>query len=248
MYEFVQLRECSIMTIANDLTGQKFGKLTVIERRENNKSGHAMWLCRCDCEGSIIVPGSNLISAHTIGCGCQQNPIIDEIGNQYRKLTVIKHHGGGKHTSSLWLCQCECGNTVVVSGIKLRAGSKKSCGCLYPLPKGKAAFNALVGRFRSRAKERGFEYNLTDDLAFELSQQPCFYCGVLPHQKLKMNGNGDLIYNGLDRVDNSKGYTIDNVVPCCGQCNHAKAVLSQERFRKMIVQIYHHWIIESVTI
>ena len=237
------------MTIINDLTGQKFGKLTVIECRKNNKSRKTMWLCQCECGNDIVVSGSNLKSAHTIGCGCQQNQMIDEIGNQYGKLTVIKHHGGGKHTSSLWLCQCECGNTIVVSGIKLRAGGKKSCGCLHPKPLGIAAFNALVCRFRSRAKERCFEYNLTDDQVFELSQQSCFYCGALPHQKLKvLHGNGNLIYNGLDRIDNSKGYTIDNIVPCCGQCNHAKAVLSQERFRKMIIQIYHHWAVESVII
>jgi hypothetical protein len=229
------------MSILQDLTGQKFGKLTVIERSGKNVARHAMWLCHCECGNHILVSGSNLRSSHTIGCGCQQNQRIDEIGHKYGKLTVLKHHGGGKHTSSLWLCQCECGNTIVVSGIKLRAGGKKSCGCQHPLPKGKAAFNALVGRFRSRAKERGFEYSLTDDQAFELSQQPCFYCGAPPNQKLKVNGNGDLVYNGLDRVDNSKGYSIDNVVPCCGTCNHSKATLSIDEFRDLIRKIYLYW-------
>jgi len=38
-----------------NLTGQKFGRLTVIERALNNKQGSAMWLCRCECEKEIIV-------------------------------------------------------------------------------------------------------------------------------------------------------------------------------------------------
>ena len=37
------------MAQSNNLIGQKFGKLTVIERAENNKQGKAMWKCRCDC-------------------------------------------------------------------------------------------------------------------------------------------------------------------------------------------------------
>jgi hypothetical protein len=42
--------------------------------------------------------------------------------------------------------------------------------------------------------------------------------------------NGEYLYNGLDRVDNTKGYIISNIVSCCGQCNRAKGILSQEEF------------------
>lgn len=53
-----------------DLTGQKFNRLTVLERAENSKCGKARWLCRCECGNEVIVLGSSLTSGHTKSCGC----------------------------------------------------------------------------------------------------------------------------------------------------------------------------------
>lgn len=57
----------------NQLTGQRFGKLTVIKRAEqNSKSGNAMWVCKCDCTNDVTVIGSHLRSGHTTSCGCNR--------------------------------------------------------------------------------------------------------------------------------------------------------------------------------
>lgn len=53
----------------DDLTGQKFNKLTVI-KRESDKCNHTRWLCLCDCGNKTIVYGYNLKSGHTTSCGC----------------------------------------------------------------------------------------------------------------------------------------------------------------------------------
>lgn len=53
-----------------DLTGIKFGKLTVISRCENNKSGLAQWECKCECGNSKIVVGKYLKNGDTKSCGC----------------------------------------------------------------------------------------------------------------------------------------------------------------------------------
>lgn len=53
-----------------DLTGRRFGKLTVIERVENSNGGEPRWLTSCDCGGSAVVRGGNLRSGHTRSCGC----------------------------------------------------------------------------------------------------------------------------------------------------------------------------------
>ena len=53
-----------------DLTGQKFGKLTVIERAENAKSGRVRWLCKCDCGGVTISQSNDLKSGRAKSCGC----------------------------------------------------------------------------------------------------------------------------------------------------------------------------------
>ena len=52
-----------------DLTGQKFGRLTVISRAEN-KGKETCWKCQCDCGNEVIVQGNNLKNGHTVSCGC----------------------------------------------------------------------------------------------------------------------------------------------------------------------------------
>lgn len=53
-----------------DLTGQKFGKLTVIKRLENDKYKRAIWFCKCDCGNTKIVSSGNLRSGKVASCGC----------------------------------------------------------------------------------------------------------------------------------------------------------------------------------
>lgn len=52
------------------LIGQHFGKLTVIERVENNRFGHVCYKCQCDCGGITIVDSTNLKNGNTNSCGC----------------------------------------------------------------------------------------------------------------------------------------------------------------------------------
>lgn len=68
-----------------DLTGQRFGRLVVIERAENNKRGKAMWDCKCDCGKQVTVLGCHLRSGHTQSCGCFSR----ETSSRYQTI-----HGG----------------------------------------------------------------------------------------------------------------------------------------------------------
>lgn len=54
---------------------------------------------------------------------------FDRTGLVYGKLTVLSLAGKNKHSQRIWLCQCECGNTTIVSGGSLTTGNTKSCGC-----------------------------------------------------------------------------------------------------------------------
>lgn len=47
------------------------------------------------------------------------------------------------------------------------------------------------------------------------------------------------INNGIDRIDNNKGYTIDNVVPCCKMCNQAKNDYTLQEFQDWVEKIYN---------
>ena len=53
-----------------DLTGQKFGRLTILKRMDKNKRGDYRWLCKCICGKEKIVIGSDLKSGNTKSCGC----------------------------------------------------------------------------------------------------------------------------------------------------------------------------------
>ncbi len=58
-----------------DLTGQRFGRLIVIERAENIK-GKAAWKCKCDCDKTLVVSSNNLRKGNTLSCGCLQKETI----------------------------------------------------------------------------------------------------------------------------------------------------------------------------
>lgn len=60
------------MSALKDLKGMTFGELTVIERAKNNKNGKARWLCLCSCENKKIISSANLLSGHTMSCGCMR--------------------------------------------------------------------------------------------------------------------------------------------------------------------------------
>lgn len=62
-----------------DLTGQKFGRLTVIERAKNAKYSSVRWLCQCDCGQQTVVTAGNLKNNHTRSCGCLRRDINSKI-------------------------------------------------------------------------------------------------------------------------------------------------------------------------
>ena len=61
--------------IRNDLTGKKYGMITVIRRSEktgNGKKPTVLWECVCDCGKEMIVSSSALLTGHTVSCGCKK--------------------------------------------------------------------------------------------------------------------------------------------------------------------------------
>ena len=151
----------------------------------------------------------------------------------------------------MWLCKCECGTEKIINGYHLRSGHTKSCGCLSKkvtgnlrrLPIGLASMRASIRQYKNNAKMRGLKYNLTENQFKEITQRNCCYCGAKPNNiSSNPKFNGNYKYNGIDRIDNNKGYTIDNVVPCCITCNYAKGTKTTKEFKDWIVKIYNNLI------
>lgn len=130
----------SPMSALLDLTGQKFGKLTVIKRVKNRKNTHVCWLCKCECGKETIKYGSSLKRSSIISCGCTwrtgRKPVEVKEGTRFGHLTIIKSLGTRKvwyceydvTTRQFFLCQCDCGKQKEYSYSDLMAGVK-TCGC-----------------------------------------------------------------------------------------------------------------------
>ena len=116
-----------------DLTGQQFGRLTVLGVSEKRLSGELSWDCLCDCGNSIAVRGSSLRSGRTRSCGClksNREATLDLTGQRFGKLTVLRRSPENVNNHSAWVCKCDCGRETVVQGTLLRNGHTRSCGCL----------------------------------------------------------------------------------------------------------------------
>jgi len=239
----------------NDLSGKIFGILTVLMEYGKDKNGKRLWICKCECGNEKEVKGSSLKSGNTKSCGCLSKNMFlssaeDLVERRFERLVVLEIVKANK-TGSHWLCQCDCGNKKVIAAKNLKQGYTKSCGCLkkervsaaHRLEVSEAAFNAVFYEYKSSAKARGFEFLLSKNKFRILTEQNCYYCGCSPSNVRKaQNNNGNYIYSGIDRVDNFKGYTIKNTVPCCKDCNWAKKDKSLGEFKNWVKLIYKNFI------
>ena len=115
-----------------DLTGQTFGRLTVLGLAEKKRGNRVYWRCRCTCGGEIAVEGSHLKNGHTKSCGCYRRELparkaMDLTGRRFGRLVVLGPEEGKR---GYWRCRCDCGNEVVCYKEYLYGGSTRSCGCL----------------------------------------------------------------------------------------------------------------------
>lgn len=115
-----------------DLTGKKFGKLTVIRDSGKKKNGSVLWVCKCNCgiENEVLVKSIHLTKGITRSCGCirWQYRKIDYTGKKNVNLHIIRKVGKDKQGNDEWFCKCDCGKYIVLNTPKVRY--RKSCGCL----------------------------------------------------------------------------------------------------------------------
>jgi len=115
-----------------DLTGKRFGKLTILERGPNNNLNKITWKTLCDCGSFSFINRNELLSGDTKSCGCirKDNLLIDLTYKKFGKLTVkSKADKKGKSSSQFWNCLCDCGNEVIHSSQHLLNDCFTSCGC-----------------------------------------------------------------------------------------------------------------------
>lgn len=130
----------------NDLTGRKFGKLTVLGPTEQREGHYVVWRCRCDCGKECTVSTYHLHSSAAVSCGCLPKPRssapLDLTGMRFGSLTALER-GPNKRGRTAWRCRCDCGKEKLVTTQDLRRGSVKSCGCMAHSSPG---YRDLAGR------------------------------------------------------------------------------------------------------
>lgn len=219
-----------------DIIGKKFGKLTAIEVVGSNKKSTQI-KCRCECGEYRICDANKLKSGIIKYCSFKNHktPKVDLVGKRFNKLTVIRLAGQrkiGKENRYVWECLCDCGEVGIFSSNALQSGHVVSCGNHHKRPIGEASWTAYMNTYKCH----GHDFNLSIDVFKILASSPCHYCGIGPNKIFPTKNiyNGQILVNGIDRIDSNFGYIAENCVPCCTTCNHGKNSLDIDDWNSWI--------------
>jgi 5-methylcytosine-specific restriction endonuclease McrA len=176
--------------------------------------------------------------------------------------SLVASVGLERPRGTAWLCVCACGRATYLHTAHLTSGNTKSCGCgkysgspenvkkaqaaVKITDRNLAGVNRIVERYKSNAAKQGREFSLSLDDVKRLVFSECHYCGIGPSNEMDLKHAAyrdgkprDVIrYNGIDRVDNAIGYTLDNVVTCCKACNYAKHSRPLPEFQDWIRRVH----------
>lgn len=225
------LRESVSERRFNDLTGQVFGKLTVLYRAEDyiDESGRSrtMWHCICECGNEKDIRGTNLTSGLTKSCGCLQKE--DKKGTCFDK--TLRQYDDNENIIGR-ICSC-CKRMLSIDNFYKDSHSAdgysnicKYCTA-YSLP-------SRYQAYRGGAKKRNLDFELTRDEFDIITSKPCHYCGEYSNKYFEKP------YSGIDRIDSSVGYKLDNVVPCCTICNRMKLNYTTDDWLSKMHKILEH--------
>lgn len=179
------------------------------------------------------------------------------VGSTYGCFTVVEVQPLYNGQSSR-LCMCNvCNELVRISLANLKANySKRSPNVCHRIRKHnkrrisdssytRGRKRALV-EYKWNAKKRGISWELSDGEALALMGNDCHYCGSKP-SLVQRDGRDKGLHtmekytrNGIDRKNNSIGYTSNNCVPCCKQCNIAKGDLDYDQWTTWIDTIVEY--------
>lgn len=230
------------------LSGKPFSRLVFLKKISQRK-----WLFKCDCGIEKAIDYHAVLRETTRSCGClsrNTRKYANCLGIKFNHWEVIGPSVKGvgtrkeRRTSRKWLCKCVCGVERFISSTRIKSASTYSCGCLNS-PGGKkthatpAVVNELVGWYLYGASQRDLPFELTHEQCYSLFAKNCVYCGT-PPTTVKKHYKGAFLYNGIDRVDNSLGYTLANSVTCCKACNLAKHKMSLGDFKAWIQRLANH--------
>lgn len=166
--------------------------------------------------------------------------VLSNLGDKFGTLTIISDVFYEKGYG-WYMCQCDCGNIGKYTGSKLRAGLSKRClQCSYRSKGGKTPIEKLyyiniTQRIKASKKLSKLSSTLTLEEFQNIVIQNCTYCGISP--TTRQCARSSIVAHGVDRIDSSKGYVLDNCVSCCKYCNIMKSICTVKNFFKHVKRI-----------
>ena len=120
---------------SKDILGNRFGRLTVI--KEISSVTPRKVVCQCDCGNIIEVVKTDIMSHHTLSCGCMQSERASERNTKNWAGTIspfgIKFVDQAYQTKRgvwMWICECFCGEQFIALPAEVMSGKICSCGCV----------------------------------------------------------------------------------------------------------------------
>lgn len=251
-----------------NLTGCQFGKLTIISRAVGMYGNDRhVWICQCSCGKIVEMATKRLLIQGQSSCGSKQclnnkKPHIDLVGKKFGRLTVVESAlQEFRKRNFTWKCQCDCGKITYVNTSRLNSNRTKSCGCgelenklnICNKRREDSTKNRIIPRIQMAREIHKRHYddgNLLFEEFLELSQRPCFYCGILLSNKIMFTNKHTqeykdaslFTYNGLDILNYSNDkseyvHNKDNVVTCCKVCNFSKRDKNYNEFLEWIDKV-----------
>lgn len=241
-----------------DVSGEKFGKLTVIHC---NLPPRKRAYVRCDCGAEFAVGIGSLTRGKTKSCGsttCSSRVKHNLLGRRFGMLRVENIAPKNTRGELHWICRCDCGTLKRIKGSHLTHSGVDSCGCRTSIKRSKkmrkpikqVLVNCQFKAYASSAKSRSLVFTLTRKQITEFLFDRCHYCSSPPYAiytRHFVDGTSQTIHwNGIDRIDPTKGYTQDNCVSCCKICNAAKSNYSLEEFNNWVLRLTTSMYAESI--
>lgn len=140
--------------------------------------------------------------------------------NKTKYIEVRKSKGGSTYKVYHFECS-ECGIDIKAQQNQLERHSGKCGSCSQK----KIPYMFIYNELKNHRK-KDVEFTLTfDDLLSFINNPKCHYCDtdLIYHKHSRTEGIPNTRAHQLDRKDNNKGYTFENVVPCCWECNRLKS-------------------------
>lgn len=185
--------------------------------------------------------------------GRNKKSLVLDPGVIYGNFLLLRTELRGKN--KVYVTKCVCGDEKIFW--KASAISKqKTCGCgkdeFGHTGKQRRSMKSRFNSYKQGAKKRNLNFNIPYSFFVKLVQGNCFYCGADPKpwgcienaaslQKDSPNVKPEdyvIRFNGVDRINPSKGYSEENCVTCCVYCNRAKSDLSVSEFKEQVKKMY----------